>query len=398
MRRSISFCLAGVALLTVAAAACAQVASDGDQLPPPAVTFADHSQSVEFELYRGNRIVAPARVAGHASEVILDSGASATTLDRSYARSIGLPEGQKISGLGAGGPVEAELLTGVTVEIGGMKLEKMNVAVIDLSPIARSIGRPIHAILGREFFNSAIVSIDWTKSRLQVTAPEHFTAPLHAVALPLQRKGPFHTIPVSISGGPTVQALLDIGNGGALSLPPDYWRERADLSKLPYAGWQLGGVGGLHGARMVSMPKVVLAGQTFEGVPAMLSDTGSSDEPAQMTNVGIGLLKQFRVDLDLGHDRIYLAPRADAPAFDHDRAGARFELSGLALKVRFVSPQGPAAAAGLKVGDEIVAIDGRHIAADYYREPDWTRGPAGKTVALSRADGRTLKITLADYY
>lgn len=154
----------------------------------------------------------------------------------------------------------------------------------------------------------------------------------------------------------------------------------------------------LHGARAVSMPKVVLAGQTFEQVPAILSDSGSSDEPAQMTNVGIGLLKQFHVDLDLGHDRIYLAPRADAPPFDHDRAGARFELSGTALKVKFVSPQGPAAAAGLKVGDQVTTIDGRRIAADYYRAPDWTRGPAGKTVALARADGSTVKVTLADYY
>ena len=395
MRRLISFCLAGTALIA-AAGACAQAVDD--ELPPPAVSFVDQSRSVDFKLFRGNRIVVPAVVAGHATEVILDSGASATTLDRKFARSIGLPEGRKIAGLGAGGAVEAELLTGVTVEIGGMKLTNMTVAVIDLSPIERSIGRPIHAILGREFFNSAVVSIDWTSSKLQVSAPAHFTPPTSATAVPLQRKGPFHTIPVSIAGGPSVQALLDIGNGGALSLPPDYWRQRAELAHLPFAESQLGGVGGLHSARLVSMPKVTLAGQTFERIPTVLSDTGSSDEPAQMTNVGIGLLKQFHVDLDLGHDRIYLAPRNDAPAFDHDRTGMRFERSATGLKVAFVSPQGPGAAAGLKAGDEIVAVDGQKIDAAYYERPDWTRFAAGRQVSLERADGSRVTVTLRDYY
>ena len=78
-----------------------------------------------------------------------------------------------------------------------------------------------------------------------------------------------------------------------------------------------------------------------------------------MANVGIGLLKQFHVDLDLGRDRIYLAPRKDAPPFDRDRWGTRLDLIGDRLKIGFISPQGPAAAAGLKEGDEIVAVSKR---------------------------------------
>jgi membrane-associated protease RseP (regulator of RpoE activity) len=146
------------------------------------------------------------------------------------------------------------------------------------------------------------------------------------------------------------------------------------------------------------MPKVTLAGQTFDRVPTVLSDTGSSDEPAQMTNVGIGLLKQFRVDLDLGHDRIYLAPRNDAPAFEHERTGIRFERSDAGLRVAFLSPQGPGAAAGLKVGDMIVAVDGQKVDANYYDRPDWTRSAAGRQVSLERADGSRVTVTLRDYY
>jgi len=69
------------------------------------------------------------------------------------------------------------------------------------------------------------------------------------------------------------------------------------------------------------------------------------------------------------------------------------------LKVAYVSPDGPAAVAGLKAGDEITSVDGRRIDPGYYRiEPEWTRGEAGRTIALERSDGSKVNLTLADYY
>jgi S1-C subfamily serine protease len=54
------------------------------------------------------------------------------------------------------------------------------------------------------------------------------------------------------------------------------------------------------------------------------------------------------------------------------------------LVVRRVAPQGPAAAAGIRHGDRIVAIDGSEVRglADFYRAL-WGRGDAGVTVELT---------------
>jgi hypothetical protein len=396
MRKFTAGLLTAAALFAVSGLAFAQ--AQEEQLPPPRVTFKDQSHTIPFELFRGNRIVVPASLNGHHTEVLLDTGASATTLDRAYARSIGLPEGRKVEGRGAGGVVEAEIVSGVTLEIGGMRFDNMTVGVIDLAPIVRATGRPMNVILGREFFNAAVVSIDWSNKRLAVSSHDAFRPNARATAVPLTRKGPFNTIPVSVAGGEPIQALLDLGNGGNLVLPPTYWAGRAELSSLRYAEGRAGGVGGLHAARVALVPNVRLAGRTFAAVPATLSGQGNDDEPEKMANVGIGLLKQFQVDLDLGRDRIYLTPRKDAPPFDRDRSGTRLDLVGDRLKVAFVSPQGPAAAAGLKEGDEIVAVDGRRVTADYYQAADWTRGPAGKAVSLERGDGSKVAVTLRDYY
>ena len=386
--------LGGATLLAGTGWAIAQHGSP----PPPVVSLAASQQAIPFQLFRGNRVVANARLNGHETEVILDTGASITTVDRAYARSIGLPAGSKVSAMGAGGSVDAEIVPGVTLEIGGTRLTQMTIAVMDLSPVARAIGHPMNVVLGREFFNSAVISIDWASNQMRVTPQASFTPARGAAALELKRRGPFNTIPVAIAGGEPVEALLDLGNGGALSIPETYWGTRPELNSLPYAEGQSGGVGGLHPSRSTTIPTVTLAGRTFSGVPATLGSGGSNHEPARMTNVGIGLLKQFRVDLDLGRDRIYLSPRADAPPFDRDRAGLRVDLLSDRLKVAYVSPQGPAAAAGLKAGDEIVAVDGVAITPGFYGAKDWARGAAGTPVVLKRADGSTATITLRDYY
>lgn len=395
MMKRIGFALlAGATLLAGAGWAVAQQHG----VAPPRTSMAADARPVPFNLFRGNRIFLQARFNGQPTEVMLDSGASMTTLDRAYARSIGLPEGQKITGRGAGGIVEAELVSGVTLEIGGMRFEDMTVGVMDLSSVARGIGRPMNVVVGREFFNNAVVSIDWARSELRLSSPGTFSPRHGATAINLKRKGPFNVIPVAVAGNAPIDALLDVGNGGIMNLPKTYWGQRQELVDLPHSASMLGGVGGLHAARITTVPTVTLAGKTFRNVPTVLSEGGNDHDPEKMANVGIGFLKQFHVDLDLGNDRIYLAPREDAPPFDRERSGTRVDLLGDRLKVTFVAPGSPAATAGLKEGDEIVAVDGRKVTGAYYADSDWTRGAAGTRVKLDRADGSSVVVTLRDYY
>ena len=45
------------------------------------------------------------------------------------------------------------LVSGVTLEIGGIRIENMTVGVMDLSMVSQQLGRPVTIVVGRELFN-----------------------------------------------------------------------------------------------------------------------------------------------------------------------------------------------------------------------------------------------------
>jgi hypothetical protein len=65
------------------------------------------------------------------------------------------------------------------------------------------------------------------------------------------------------------------------------------------------------------------------------------------------------------------------------------------LVVAFVRPRGPADAAGIAPGDEILEVDGHDVrGAASYRWSDLTTGPPGQALELTLADGRTVPLKL----
>ena len=366
-------------------------------IPAPTVAFATTQATIPFELFRGSRIILAGSVNGTATPMMLDSGAGATVIDRAFADQIGLKGSQSISVRGASGDVAGQIASGVTLSVGGLKLTKLNVLILDMSDVARAIGRPIPVVLGREAFKAGTVTIDFPWRTIRFADRAAFAAPHGATRLEVTGNGPIPRVQVAVAGLPPIEADLDIGNGGTVALAQSYWSGQPTLASLRHAASQTGGVGGIKPARRVTLPELQFAGLRFQAVPATLNEDPAS-LPSTGGNIGIELLKAFVVTVDLSGRALYLQPTGQAPRFDRERVGARLELAADRLKVAYVSPDGPAAAAGLKAGDEIAAVDGRRVDPQYYDRPDWTRGEAGREVALQRTDGSLVKVRLRDYF
>jgi hypothetical protein len=389
-----------IAALLIAAAAgvTAQVAPP-QIATPTATAIADRSATIPFELYRGNRMFLTGRINGVETAMVLDSGAGVTTLDKAFAKQVGLTNGQKISALGTGGEQDAELFQDVTIEAGNLKLSGATVVAIDLSQIAKGIGRPMPVILGRELFVNSIVAIDFDRKEMSLSPSKGFVAPAGATEVKLKREGTLHYIPVSLAGLPPVDAAFDLGNGGALSISKEYHETHPEFAALPHAVSLSGGVGGLHEMKMVTVPKVEMAGFSFNGVPANLG--ALADGPYEdRANVGIQMFKQFKLTLDLGHDRLWLRRNGKPADFSKDRTGLFTLLENDHFNVLHVSPGSPADRAGLKKGDKLVAVSGVRVGPSFIDGPQggWARGAPGTQVPVTKVDGAVVTVTLANYY
>lgn len=387
-------------LLAFAAASGLFLHAASAQIATPTVTaVADRSAMIPFELYRGNRIVLSGRINGLETPMMLDSGAGVTTLDSAFAKKIGLTGGQKITAQGTGGRQDAELFQNVTIEAGNIRLSGATVVAIDLTQVSKAIGRPMPVVLGRELFVNSVVALDFDRNEMTLSPPGSFVAPAGATEVKLKREGTLHYIPVSIGGLPPVDAAFDLGNGGALSISKEYHEKHELFASLPHAVSLTGGVGGVHESKRVTLPRVEMAGFTFDAVPADLG--GKPDGPYEgRANAGIQMFQPFKLTMDLGHDRIWLQRNGKAAIFPKDRSGIFALLEGDHFNILHVSPGSPADRAGLKKGDRLVEIDGVKVGPDFFtgERAAWHRAPPGTKVTLTKGDGATVVLTLADYY
>ena len=234
-------------------------------------------------------------------------------------------------------------MTGVSLAIGTLELDKATVIVLDLSSVSKGIGRPVPVVLGRELFDNAIVTLDWKAGSDDPRAARQVR---RAGAGAGRRAWPWAAIGSTpfrcrSRACPTVNAHLDLGNGaGAVASEELLGKPGPSLARLPLRqSPQAGGVGGMHATRLVTIGKVAIAGETFARSRPASERQDSNRRRSTSRNAGIGLFKPFKLTMDLGRDRLYLEPLGGPSGLPRDRAGVRTELNGdrLDLVVRLAS-------------------------------------------------------------
>ena len=380
MRRAVSV-LAALALL---APACAPKA----QGPAHAIPF-------QYVLER--QIVFPITIDGKPAEAWLDSGAGATVVDAAFARQIGLPLGAPIRAHGVAGEVTNVHLAKADLAAGDLVMPGRGVVVMDLSAVQRMVARPVQVLLGRDVFEGAVVDIDFAGRRVTLTPRDAFIAP-PAAPLPLKRSGDLRSVPITVAGV-EMAAILDLGNAGGLLIDKEFADHYGLLDGRRLSTTLGVGADGPREELQTALDRVAVGGVSLDGVPTTATANLSSKAPA---NIGLQVLSRFRLTIDFAGDRIWMAPYADAQnrPFRKNRTGLTLVPAGGRLVVDHVARGSPAERAGWKTGEAVTAIDGKPVPPGFAAEEAsfFVYGAAGVTVALTMADGRTRKLTLADYY
>lgn len=352
---------------------------------------------IPFRIDRLRLIEIDIRINGARASAVLDTGATRTALDRSFAARVGIAVREGFRGNGLTGALAGGLLKDVVIEIGERPLPALDAAVLDLSDISAALGRQVDLVLGQEMFRESLVEIDFPCNRLRLQASGtqvDYSAPLSLGAT----SDRLRTLPVELAGEVAAQAALDLGSNVPLYVSPALAERHRLLDQLPTSTSASAGAEGIETSEIAVLPSLTIAGTKLDNVPVQIPRRWRF---ASDVLVGLPILSRFRLALDFSHSRAWLDPEESliTEPFPKDRSGLGAIAGRGHLRVIHVASGSPAERSGLVAGDEIIAVNGRIVDDAFLRSRSRIgQGSAGTEVVLDLSNGVTHRLVLEDYF
>lgn len=326
--------------------------------PTPLVSF-------PFDLYN-NHVYVRALVNRDSAWLVLDTADPHTLLDSAW-----------VFGTGAT-PVMGKLdeVTGARVDsiaLGALRLRNYRVDINPTERISQASGRPIRGLLGAEVLRRFTVEIDPSERLVKLYDPATYWYSGPGTVVPMV---PHNGVVVTrarlrISGRHTVTANLVLDTGASrecVIFSRRFVARHTEFDRLPKVEGAVGvGLRGQFHGRIVRVEELRLGPFVARAPTAGLPDAGTERilDISEDGIVGNQMLGRIGVVFDYARDRMILAKASmDADDCLYDMSGVYFTTNGPSLEgvlVTDVAPASPALEAGIRIGDEILAVDGRPV-------------------------------------
>ncbi|HZP80108.1 MAG TPA: aspartyl protease family protein [Chthonomonadaceae bacterium] len=365
---------------------------------------------------------------------LLDTGAASTSLGHPLARRLGLRLGPSVTNYSGLGNFVSRLSQVKSLRVGGAEVRDLPIDVImdrTLDRLAQDVAERLDGILGNDFFRAFQMTLDYGAPEVAFNRPD---APAPSgVRVPCFLSGGAPALVAFIPGVPPLTMTIDTG-------APTTWLPPRFVDRLPAsrrASW-VGFEGRPGGTRLVWLPEMTLRAAPPETPAPQNTSAAGSPPPADAQTApaaavtlreqivwslaaprttrrtgslltdeyeglfGSDLLRYFRVTFDFRRGGLVFE-RLPQPALsrgDYVGVGLWPEFRRRSVVVARLWPFSPAARAGVRVGDELLEIDGKPIRALSERELGeylW-KGEEGKSVSLRlRRRRETLHPLTLDY-
>jgi membrane-associated protease RseP (regulator of RpoE activity) len=331
--------------------------------PPARFAFGGNAAQIPADFVR-HLIFVPVRVNGSKTFLFeLDSAAATSSIDPERAIQLGISLQTAGSASDSRGAVQNAVL-----ELPGLQIPMTSLPAISRRKFAEQNGQPSLGVLGKDFFDRVVIEVDYVRQTVQLYDPSVFTYSGQGKSFPISFAGeaPLLRAKTEIVGHKTVDAdfVLDTALDSAIV----FYRAFTDAERISAAHFKTVSASYPElddGAKILlgRLKGFQIGPYAVESPVAVFSQFNSSATANKKIAGAIGsdFLRRFTVIFDFPHQRIILEPNLQ---FNHS---ADEDMSGLSLiakaanlktfEIVQVQPGTPAADAGLRQGDVIVAVD-----------------------------------------
>ena len=294
---------------------------------------------------------------------IVDTGGE-NILVPSTARSLGIKTEGAMAGTGVGNKAVSVGLAKVkSLKVGKADFKDQIVYVMDFIPNDVE-GVDIKGMLGFTVFKRFVTRVDYGRHEITLIEPDHFDPKDAGTPVPFVFNGDLPEVEGMFDGIPG-KFDIDTGSRASLTLTGPFAKQHGLRAANPKGvvavdGW---GVGGSSRSYVIRGRELAIGPVKIPGVVTALSlqEKGAFASPAYQGNIGGGVLKRFVVTFDYANHVMYLKPLPQ-PVDDldtYDRAGMWVNAAKGGMQVMDVTADGPAAQAGIEVGDVITRVNGK---------------------------------------
>lgn len=331
--------------------------------------------SVPFSVV-GSYIVVEVRINNSSSlNLVLDSGVKNTIITELLSGdslTLNYAQVTPLKGLGGGIELMALPSPGNDLKIGKLKFGNKLIYVLqeDLFSLSKHTGTKINGLLGSDILQDYVVEVNFNRERIYFYEFDKFDARKYNSWLHLTIEGQkmYVEVPVVDAKKDTVSAHMLLDTGAELAA----WFKSFGTNRIEQPEQKVRGfIGqGLNGeikgyfGRVASM-KIgdYIVNRPIVTFPdsSSIADIGVADE--RDGTLGSQILNRFNYAFDVKNNRLYLKPNSNfKKRFSYNIAGVELLESNLGVKVPevvYVWDGSPAEKAGIKVGDQLMEIDGR---------------------------------------
>ncbi|WP_018630490.1 aspartyl protease family protein [Niabella aurantiaca] len=340
-----------------------QAGAQEEFIDPPS----KHLFTIPFVQFTGGVIVFKALLDDFKDSLnfILDTGSGGISLDSTTVKNLQLKPGAPERIIrGIGGVRKVSFLKNRSLHLAGYEIDSLNFHVVDYDVLTALYGQKIDGIVGYSVLKRYILKINYEKQEIGFFSRGSIKYPRGGYMMrPYIRMLPYSKSTIADNRKREFNYLFDLGAGLTVLFSDDFMNDSAFLKSKRKTYLKQGeGLGGRVDMRLTVMKSLRIGPYKFRNVPINIfdDDYNVTSYPSLGGLIGNEIFRRFNVIINYGKQQIHLTPnRFFTAPFDYAYSGIELYLiNGMAITGKI--PAGsPAEKAGLKDGDEILAVNNK---------------------------------------